>query len=517
MRKNFFLWSLFVVALAAMCSCTSGSDDLLSKVPSDTEVVLIGDVKTVFESAGGTLTDSKVTMPSWLTEITDGDVINGKDLDEVNDFIKNSGVNLDECMLAMKDKWGTPLIVVALDDQKKFVNYIEEKKYSEEDSKDGIVFYKEEDSGLSSSYVAIKDSYAYLMSAVYYKEGSFDPVKGICRIIDEAKDSPFSKTSMAKYISGHVLGVSFKMPRYLCRELKASGLPSDLVDLYNGYVCLKGSLDSDDVEMEAKVFDENGKVKSMKDFSKMMNLNAKVSNKALSFMGKDESLVCATSLKDFKWSAYLDMIADMSGMPGSSRRQLGMVEDYLKNIDGTVAFGFGFTNGLESIYTLNYGRHVMNEIAFTLVVETKDGMAKKLMGDLEDLMMIASIPYEGSASKGYFAVEIPGEGTISEAAEGNFLVVSNHKIKQSKDNPTVKAFDFDDYLAAVACKLDKENKLMKDLGLNNDVMLSYYGDVKDMELTMKLEVKGGKGAGVLEKIGNMILTASKTDFSPYYD
>lgn len=501
-----------MAAFAAICSCTSSSDDLLSRVPADTEVVVVGDVKTVFESAGGTVTDSKVKMPEWLMEITDGEI--DKNLDEVNDFIKNSGVNLDACMLAMNYDWESPLVVVKLDDRKKFVKYIEDNEFSEYDENQGINFYKQG----GSSYIALKDSYAYSLTA--YDSGRFEPVKGITRIIDEAKQSPFSKTSMAKYMDGNVLGVSFMIPRRFRQELRAAGLPSTLADLYDGYFCLKGSLDDDDVKIEAKIFDSDGNAKSLKDFGKMMNLNARVSSKALAFMGKNESLVFASSLKDVRWSDYLDMIAEATRMSSGERRQLGIVEDYLNNIDGTLACGFGFTNGLQSVFALDapYGGNsgILNQIAFTLVVETKDGKAKKVLGDVEDLMNMASIPYEGTASKGFVIASPLDDSNIYLSVEDNFLVLSNHKIQKSKDNSTVKAFDFDDYLAALACYLDKDNKLMKDLGLKNDVLFSYYGDVKDMELTMKIEVKGGKGAGVLEKIGNMILTASKTDFTPYY-
>lgn len=514
MKKNFILWSLFVAVLTAMCSCSSSStDDLLSRVPSDSEIVIVGDVKTVFESAGGRVTDTRIVIPSWLSEMTDG-VNSSEELELANDFIRNSGVNLDACVFTMKFNWNAPLVIFRLDDRKKFVNYIEDKKFNEFDEKDGVVFFKQEESDWSS-YVGLKDSYAYWVQEVS-GDRSFKPVKDICRIIDDAKDAPFSKTSMAKYIADNVLGVSVKMPAMLLRELRSSGFPASMLDLYDGYLCIKGALDSDDVKIEAKMFDEEGKTKNLKGFADMIDLNGRISSKALSFMGKNESLVFASCLKDVNWDKYFDLIALSAHLSGVERRQFRVVQDYLNNIDGTIACGFGVTNGLESFVMIDRNRDVLQQIAVTIVVETKDDKAKRLMSDLEDLLEMASIPYEGSIANG-FKIDIPGENAaISIASEGNFIVFSNHKIKRGNNNATVREFDFSDYIGAMALYLDKDNRLMKDLGLKNDVLFSYYGDSKDMEMTMELKVKGGAGAGVIEKIGNMILTASKTDFSAYY-
>ncbi|MDE6535075.1 MAG: hypothetical protein K2K82_03595 [Muribaculaceae bacterium] len=509
MKKNFFLWSLLVVALMSICSCSSKSDKMLSLVPAEADVVMIGDVKTVMESAGFSVSDSKVKLPSWLKDLA-GDEINDG-VSEVNDFLKNSGVDVELCLFTFDFKKELPIIILNLDDNKKFAKYIENQGFEEDDKEDGISVYKQGDWRVT--FIAIKDSYAYVIPEV--SSDNVKPLKVIPAMIEDAKESSFAKTSMAKYISGNAFGVSFKMPKELRRELKDAGMPSSVMDLYNGYFCLKGSLDNDDIEIEAKAFDEDGKAKNMKEFEKMMDLDAKVSSKALAYLGKDESFVFASSLKDMKWSDYLDAIAEGARMSSREKSQLGIVEDYLKNIDGTIACGFGFTNGLESVFALDRGRDVFNQISVTLVVETKDGKAKKVMGDLEDLMSMASIPYDGSASKG-FSITLDKDAEVNVKMEDNFIVISNHKIQKSKDNATVKKFDFDDHLAAFACYLDKDNKLMKNLGLKNDILFSYYGDPKDMEMTMKLEVKGGKGSGVLEKIGNMILTASKTDLSSYY-
>lgn len=512
MRKNYFLWSLLVVAVMSICSCSSKSDKLLSLVPAEADVVVVGDVETVLKSAGASISDSKLKLPSWLTELT-GDEINDG-IDKVNDFIKNSGLDFEVGLFTMNFKQEMPVIILNIDDKKKFVKFIEDNDFDEEDKEDGLEIYKRK-GDWRASYVGIKNGYAYIMPEVY-TGGDVKPVKVITRLIDDAKESSFSKTSMAKYISGNALGISVKMPGELRRQLKYAGLPSSMIDLYSGYVCIKGSLDSDEIEIEAKVFDEDGKAKNMKEFKDLMDFDAKVSSKALAYLGKDESFVFASSLKDVKWSDYLDAFAESASLSSSDKRQLGIVEDYLKNIDGTVACGFGFTNGLESLVACSRGsRDAMNQVSFTLVVETKDGKAKKLMSDMADLMEMAYVPYDGSASKGY-TITVDGDNAVYVSAEDNFIVISNNKIKKSKDNLTVKKFDFDDYMAAMACYLDKDNKLMKNLGLKNDILLSYYGDPKDMEIKMQLEVKGGKGKGVLEKIGNMLLTASKADFSSYY-
>lgn len=508
MKKNFLLWSLLVVAVAAMCSCSSKSDDLLSRIPADSDIVAVGDVETIMKSAGVTVKDSKLKMPAWFSEMTRGEADDA--VSEINDFVKKSGVNTEACAMTFDLRKEVAIILAKLDDEKKFVKYIEENNFDEEDKEDGITLYKEGGS-YRSSYIAIYKGYAYVMPNYYGEKSGMRVLAGF---IEDAKEKSFDKSKMADYIKDGVAGVSYRFPREYREVMKSAGVPSELMDIYNGYVCMKGSLDSDDIKIEIKIFDEEGKPIDAKRFAKYGDFGAKVNSKALAYMGKDESFVAAGSMKNVKWGEYLDAIAEGARLSRSDRSQLSMIEDYLKNIDGTIAFGFGFTNGLESIYALNYGgRNVLENVSFTAVVETKDGKAAKLMKDLGDLMDQVRVPYDGTASNGY-SMELEGS-TIYLSAEDNFIVLANHKIQKSKDNATVKAFDLDDYIASAACFLGKDNKIMKDLGLKNDVLLSYAVEGKDMEVEIELTIKNGKGAGVIEKIGNMILQASKTDFSAY--
>lgn len=513
MKKNFFLWSLLVVAVMSICSCSSKSDKMLSLVPADMDFVFVGDVKTIVESAGGSITDSKLTIPKWFSELAGSDADEMKD--DANEFLKKSGVNTDYCVIAGNFNWSEPLFIAKLDDKKQFVKFIDDEGFYEQDSEDGAVVYKKKISDWNDSYILVKDSYVFFIDRVW-NESDFNFKKAVTRMIDDAKESPFSKTKMADYIrEGNAMGFSVKMPRELRQELRGSGMPSYVLEMYNGYVCVKSSVDADDVVAELKMFDDEGNPRSMKDFGDFMDLDAKVNSKALKFMGKDDSIVLASSLKDVKWSKYFEMIDDIAHMSRSDKQIFGMIEDYIKNIDGTLAIGFGLTNGLQSVHAIDRGRDVFNQISFTAVVEVKKDKISKLMKDIESLMDEARMPYEGSASRG-FSLEFPdGSGSLYLAAEDNFLVFSNHRIQKTGDNITVKSFDFDDYIMAGACYLDKNNRLMKDLGIKSDLKCTYSYDAKDLEMKMKIEVKDGKGKGVIEKIGNILLEASQTNFSAY--
>lgn len=59
------LWAMVMVA---SCSDNSKMKGLLEQVPADADVVFVGNVKTVLESAGGALDNSQVILPAFISD-----------------------------------------------------------------------------------------------------------------------------------------------------------------------------------------------------------------------------------------------------------------------------------------------------------------------------------------------------------------------------------------------------------------------------------------------------------------
>ena len=87
---------LFLAMLmAASCSDNSKMKGLLEQVPADADVVLVGSVKTVLESAGGKLENSQIILPAFISDnLSQGEK---KDFDEANAFLKDSGIDPEAC------------------------------------------------------------------------------------------------------------------------------------------------------------------------------------------------------------------------------------------------------------------------------------------------------------------------------------------------------------------------------------------------------------------------------------
>ena len=54
--------------LATSCFNNSKTKNLLDQIPADLDIVVVGDAKTIIESAGGTIEESQIILPSYLTD-----------------------------------------------------------------------------------------------------------------------------------------------------------------------------------------------------------------------------------------------------------------------------------------------------------------------------------------------------------------------------------------------------------------------------------------------------------------
>jgi len=519
MKKNFLLLSVLLLALLTVSSCSNSKmNDLLDQIPEDMDIVFVGNVKTVLESAGGSIKDDKIVLPSFITNEMSANA--EKKLNEVNDILKHSGLDPDAIAVFGNFDYSVPIVLFSITDNKKFVAAIEDEGYDEKDSNDGMVIYsKKVYEGSSSeydnySYLAVKDSYAYFIECVWVGS-KFKPNKTLERIVEDAKESPFGASKFADYVtSGNAFGVCIRLPHELHTEMKEMGVSSTVLDLYNGVVCMQGSLENDKMSINLKMFDKDGKAIDLKGLEDIFDFKAKISSGSLAYLGKNEQLVMAISLKDMDWDKYLNACVGMTGISRSDQAKLPLVKSYLEKLDGTVAIGMGINNGLESVFSLATGKNMLQQMAVTVVIETKDGQAAGVVKDLKGLLDSTETSYK--QTKNGMTLNIPGQNaSIYINAEGNNIVISNNEIRKGSDNSAVKAFDFTDDLGAMAIYFNKDNKLFKDLKIDNDVLLTVSSNVEDFESSLRLEIKGGDTKGIIAKIAKIVtdIIAQKDDLN----
>lgn len=532
----------FVVVMMLMASCSDNAKvkNLLEQIPANSDAVVVGNIKTIVESAGGTVKDNKIKLPTNIADGLPNDAMDG--LDDVNELLKVAGIDPEACALVGDYECNSPIIVFALDDKDKFIKAVEDKGFKEKNVEGSAVFYTKKvyESDYSEGYddygyIAVNGSYAYWIERVW--EGSdFKPVRYLQKMIEEADENSFAETNCADFItSGNVGGVAITWPRKMRQEFRENGVQSDVLSLLEGSICLRGDLSANKCTVEVKLFDEDGNEVAGDRFKQFMDISSTISEDALAFLGKDEFMIYAASLKGYDWDKYFDSFVGAANLSRSDKAQLDTFIGYLEQIDGTAALGFGITDGIESVVNMASESDVMSQFSATLVVETKDGKAGKLVNELKDFMeKVAGMPLNENAFG--FSVDLDGSesgNTVYVKHVGNFVVIANHPIKENNNNPVVKKAGLSDYLGALYIGLYKGNKLMEDLGLKDDMSLAFYCKPNSLDMSLSLEIDGDSGTGILAKVAKVVLDiASKAneleekfeshhaiydDYGDYYD
>lgn len=492
--------------LLALSACTGKSEGFIDRIPADEDFVVVGNVKNIIESIGGSVGNEKITVPSFATR-----EMSRMDFDEFEDFlskIKVSGVNFENMAIAGNYKDDMPVVIVRLDDEKKFKRMLGDDGFDDEDIADGTSFFIKKvkviyDNGeFYGDYmeyaVAIRGGYAYFTSV-----SSISGVKArsvIERFIDGAESYPMSKNKIGQSIDkGDALAGVVRMPK----ELKSPDMDASMLD---GYFCFLVKLDGNKLNGTISHLDENGEKADTKSIISYLDCEARLSSKALSYLGRKQQLVSAVSLKNVKWDKILEQVQE--NFYGSPAMYLSIAQGYLNNIDGTVAIGMGIDGGLDIIDAIDRSGK-LSELPITLVIETKPGKAKGIFNDLTDLLDQFGIPYSKSG-KSDVSISLPGDmGDYYLKYDGNLLVFSTMPINAYGDNPAVNEFGFNDYLAATGLVIEGKSEIMKDLGLsayNINAFLTL--DAKKSELNIELTIDGKYDEGILGQLLRIAMDCS---------
>lgn len=203
---------LFLAMLmAASCSDNSKMKGLLEQVPADADVVLVGSVKTVLESAGGKLENSQIILPAFISDnLSQGEK---KDFDEANAFLKDSGIDPEACAVIGTEEHGNGILVFSISDKDKFLKAIEAKGYKKDSETGDVVAYSML-SGISYYYFVVNDTYAYYPIDGVWVESDFKPIPYLRTMIEKAGQSNFADTKFGDYIlEGNVGGLAFRLPK----------------------------------------------------------------------------------------------------------------------------------------------------------------------------------------------------------------------------------------------------------------------------------------------------------------
>ena len=499
-----------VILLATGCG-SNNLAELLEHVPADADFVMTGDIKTILESAGGKAEGSEVKMPDYIgTMQSDRDA---REMEKDLQWLKNSGIDVTSgAVVFLKYQDRAPFIVFAITDKDKLKKALEVEGFNENDKVDDVDIYVKKDEGeygsyTRNSYVAIDGGYGYWIPDVWSDDDK--GMKMIKQYLLSLSNNTMASTDIADYVSeGNVAGMIAKLPSELRREMAKAGVPEEMANLYSGYVCINSKLDGDEAEARLKLFDENGKAKTTEDWNKMMDIKAKIDPEALAYMSPEESLIYAVSMKNINWDKYMDQFDSSGRLSRQDKSFLTIVKSYLEKFDGTVAIGVGLKNGKASIEAIDRGEKVLDHLPLTIVAQTKEGKAASLIKDIKSLLGNQNELFYTSTSNG-LRLTLPKEaGTLWLEAKDNMLILSTLPVKKGS-NPVAEHVNFQDYIFAAALHLGKDNALMRDFDIKNDLTATLAFDAEEGELVLKVKMTGEGETGLIERFVRSVIGMGK--------
>lgn len=507
MKERFLLRCIASITLIfALTACSDASkkmSDLLEHVPSDAEGVFVANVRTIVESSGGTIEESRLRLPSYLEDMM------GRSDTEFISFIEDSGVDMDAIALFGDFDESYSVILFSLQDKDKFIDAIEDEKFREKDVDDGVSYYVKEDDrsyGTYYDYIAIIGDYAYYIENVW-GESDFNAKRKLRRSIEAADKESFAETGFYGFVTqGNLAGGYLKIPGEAKREFRRAGLGSEIEDLLDGVVCMNSNITDNALNVRFKLLDANGDEMDTSEIYKHFDSNAKINPAALAYLGNNDILVYGISMKDYDWDYYFDQFGNAAGMSRSDMAVMAIVKSYLEKFDGTLVIGAGLANGKESIYKLGLDneKDVMGEISFTMVMETKSGKAKGIINDIRALLDSQGLYYENDRDG--LALKFPDwNASIYVKADNDMVIVSNSDIDARDGNATVDNIKFENYFAAAGLVLSKQDKLAEDFNLDEGLKTLLTYDLTTLEASLDFIVEGDGSKGLIETIADAII------------
>jgi hypothetical protein len=495
MKKLFLRWTacLLLTIVAASCSRRADTPALLEQIPADADIVALVNMKTLAQSLGGEVEGSKITLPPYWNS---ADLLDEK-AEQFLDLVSNSGVDAEYVAMAGNFKDRAPMVAFSLLDADSFRRTLTDQGYTRSEGSGDVTYYV---NASGSSYVALRGDYAY-----YYAEG--DNLQKAKQHYEDffaaVKQAPASDSPLASFLTqGNAGGACIRQADLYTGSLKSIGAPAEIVDIFrDASIVMSLNVDNNTATLRSQLVDAKGKTVDLSPLSQYGDLSARVSRSVLNRLPQGESLVYTLALKQINWDVCMNFFTE--AFRGNAMAAT-ILKTYLEKIDGTIALGLGVNNGLESLFKINRGIGGMEQLSITLLVETQDGKAQGILTDLKGFLVQAHISTT-PIDNGFTFVPEPELGTLYVQAEGNVLSLSNVPLTGTGSNLTADRIPFTKSNGGLGIAFDRDNRLMKDLGIDRDVTFSMLGNSDAAETTTTLSLSGTENSGVLEKLCRIVL------------
>lgn len=423
----------------ALASCSKDSK-LLSRIPSDADLVAKIDMVKVYENAGCAVDGDKVTVSDQIVKM-----LFGNDSEEsrfMTGFFESGAVNLRDVFMVVSFKAGDPVMLAEITD----VDALE-KCFA----KGGLSAVKTDGwacwaKGTGSGAMFLQADNLLVMA------GGDNPAAvaaDVNKVLGGASDKPLSKCD------------------WKCNELMASNTVNVVANVAripygmpfkNAVVGI--TLDGPKAVMTASCRDDDGEL--IDQSNGLDKYLSNINTSMLKYLNSYDMGVMAFGVKgDFPWKKAGEEMEKVQ--PGTSQ-MFAMVASYLQTLDGTTMIGFGPKKGLSSFMSANLGDFT-EFWDLVLATELTEGSAEKYLTQIEGMVKMANDPSLVSERLADGTLKVSVEYmSFYGKADGNTLVVKTSP--EATGAPTVDAAMIKGYNNMVAVRVPRESAVMTGFGID---------------------------------------------------
>lgn len=415
------LLALVAIAMAALSSCSS--KEMLDRVPSDVDFVIVGNLDQLIKNAGFEVTDNDIKGPSDLKAALNS-IPN--DARETIGAL-HSSINCNR-MVVMGYFSSNPEVVgmAQITDNDLLTKTLRNELDADRSTIKGLEVYELP----GHSYIVTDNAYAYICDA----RSADDAASTINKFINRAQDKDITSIhSVADVISqdntlnivcntNSIADLMNTMSYSYLDTQSALAMQTMLPYLKGNWLGITGNYTGTELTVEAYLFNEESGKKV--EYPGLKDVDTSV----LKFLPSNTIASAAVGIDNETLKKNLKQLEKMGG----NDRMVKELVDQLGNIDGTVAIGLGVSSEEQMIDFCVDG---LMKADVTLVAQMREGKASEFKDYLVNMVNMFGLKAENVGN----ATKLVGRNfeCYLMVKDGNFIV-STKPTAAEADNATIK-------------------------------------------------------------------------------
>lgn len=427
--------ALLAMVLTVLSSCSKNSD-LLESIPDDVNMAMTVNIERALQRTSITLDDAGLALPGDLATFS-------REIPaDIQSIIVDIHKSIDpSCVIFFNyvKMTAAPEFYAAarITDESLLIKTLSKNDELKEKTVDGFKVFAN-DNGYESIFFVIHEGNVWLTLS----QSAESAVKNLRMTLEKAKKSSImNKKGVGELLeSDHICNYAMnldsslqlinQMARLMPNPAIAVSMSAALDKIKGSWSLVSYDIEGTDIEMDGKIIKSDGSA-FVYPFIK------KIDTAALTYIPSDYFGIGAFGIDGSQTQETFDAIDEMiKSLASGEELQMALTAaDWLRNIDGTIAFGVGADNMTELFYGGDF-----EKLKMTLAIQMKPGKAAEALSQITASVnaLLADLPgVEPMKQTGNEAVmQIPQtQMTLYVKAVGNDLVISNRPVTTGNSSP----------------------------------------------------------------------------------